>query len=192
MRFKSFVLSGAAIVGLAFAGTPTIAFTHHPSTPEERAQTDQLNAQSLSQAQGTVAQQPAAQPMASNESNATASAETGNTASNATGATQTGAQASGSTVAASGTVALSAIENPPQTLANASVESSNGQAVGAVQRVVTGSDGKTQAVDVALLGAQGKIVAIDAQKLSYDQSRNVVVAQLSADQIQALPAAPQG
>jgi hypothetical protein len=94
--------------------------------------------------------------------------------------------------APSGTVSLTALANSPQTLANASVETSTGQAVGAVQKVVTGSDGKAQSVDVALLGAQSKIVSLDAAQLAYDQSRNVVVAQLSADQIQALPAAPQG
>ncbi len=92
----------------------------------------------------------------------------------------------------SGTVSLTALTNPPQTLAKCQRRDLDGQAVGAVQKVVTGSDGKAQTVDVALLGAQSKIVSIDATQLAYDQSRNVVVAQLSADQIQALPAAPQG
>jgi len=173
MKIKSFALGGAAIVGLALAGAPANAYTHHPATPAEMAQTDQLNAQSLQQAQTP---------------DQTASA------SNTSSAAQP-ASASQMTSAAgvpSGTVALSAIANPPQTLANASVETSSGQAVGAVQKVVTGTDGKAQSLDVALLGAQSKIVAIDAAQLSYDQSRNVVVAQLSADQIQALPAAPQG
>ena len=173
MKLKSFALGGAAIVGLALAGAPANAYTHHPATPAEMAQTDQLNAQALQQAQST---------------DQTASA------SNASSTAQP-ASASQMTSAAgvpSGTVALSAIANPPQTLANASVETSSGQAVGAVQKVVTGTDGKAQSLDVALLGAQSKIVAIDAAQLSYDQSRNVVVAQFSADQIQALPAAPQG
>ena len=40
------------------------------------------------------------------------------------------------------TVALDTIANPPQTLANASVEASNGESVGAVQKVVVGADGK--------------------------------------------------
>lgn len=168
MKFKSFALGGAAIVGLALAGAPASAYTHHPATPAEMAQTDQLNQQALQQAQ-TPDQAAAPNTVASNTSTSAATAGT----------------------TASGMVALSAIANPPQTLANASVETSSGQAVGAVQKVITGTDGKAQALDVALLGAQSKIVAIDAAQLSYDQSRNVVIAQLSADQIQALPAAPQ-
>lgn len=189
MKFKSFALGGAAIVGLALAVVPADAYTHHPSTPAEQAQTNDLNAQSLVQAQGQPSQQAQAQP-----SQQTASADTTTTASPSTSDTQSSAagQMTNTSGTPSGTVSLTALTNPPQTLANASVETSNGQAVGAVQKVVTGTDGKAQAVDVALLGAQSKIVSIDATQLAYDQSRNVVVAQLSADQIQALPAAPQG
>ena len=176
MKLKSFALGGAAIVGLALAGAPANAYTHHPATPAEMAQTDQLNAQSLQQAQ--TPDQAASSTVASNTSSAAQPASA--------------SQMTSAAGVPSGTVALSAIANPPQTLANASVETSSGQAVGAVQKVVTGTDGKAQSLDVALLGAQSKIVAIDAAQLSYDQSRNVVVAQLSADQIQALPAAPQG
>ncbi len=177
MKLKSFALGGAAIVGLALAGVPASAYTHHPATPAEMAQTDQLNAQSLQQAQST-------------DQTATSSTMASNTSSPAQ--SNSAGQMSSAAGTPTGTVALSAIANPPQTLANASVETSSGQAVGAVQKVVTGTDGKAQSLDVALLGAQSKIVAIDAAQLSYDQSRNVVVAQLSADQIQALPAAPQG
>jgi|HubBroStandDraft_5_1064220.scaffolds.fasta_scaffold133393_2 hypothetical protein len=173
MKLKSFALGGATIVGLALVGVPASAYTHHPATPAEMAQTDQLNQQSLQQAQ-TPDQAAAPSPVASNT---TAAAQP---------------NSAGQMTTPSGMVALSAIANPPQTLANASVETSSGQAIGAVQKVVTGTDGKAQSLDVALLGAQSKIVAIDAAQLSYDQSRNVVVAQLSADQIQALPAAPQG
>jgi hypothetical protein len=103
-----------------------------------------------------------------------------------------GASSGMATAAASGAVSLAQVANPPQTLANASVETMNGQAVGAVQKVVTDDSGKAQTLDIALLGPQSKIVAINAAQLSYDQSRNVVVAQLSADQIQAMPPAPQG
>jgi hypothetical protein len=182
MKFKSLALGGAAIVGLALAGLPASAYTHHPATPAENAQTDQLNAQALQQAQtgdGTAM------------SNATASNTTA-TNTSATMESNSTSQMTSATNMPAGTVALSAIANPPQTLANASVETAQGQAVGAVQKVVTGSDGKTQALDVSLLGSSSKIVSIDAAQLSYDQTRNVVIAQLSADQIQALPAAPQG
>ncbi len=174
MTFKTFILGGVAIVGLA-AAMPAAAYTHHPSTPAEQKQTDDLNAQALVQAQG----QPAPQAAAFDAPTAAPTA-----------AVQTAPDHAAS--AASGTVSLAQIANPPQTLANASVETTNGQAVGAVQKVVTGSDGKAQTVDVALLGPQSKTVSIDAAQLAYDQSRNVVVAQLSADQIQALPPTPQG
>jgi hypothetical protein len=179
MKLKSLALGGAAIVGLALAGAPAGAYTHHPATPAENAQTDQLNAQALQQAQ-------------SRDSAAASSATASNTNTGATMGSNSAAQMTSATNMPAGTVALSAIANPPQTLANASVETAQGQAVGAVQKVVTGSDGKTQALDVSLLGSSSKIVSIDAAQLSYDQTRNVVVAQLSADQIQALPAAPQG
>lgn len=179
MKFKSLALGGAAIVGLALAGLPASAYTHHPATPAENAQTDQLNAQALQQAQ-------------SGDSAAASSTTASNTNSGATMEANSGAQMTSASNMPAGTVALSAIANPPQTLANASVETAQGQAVGAVQKVVTGSDGKTQALDVSLLGSSSKIVSIDAAQLSYDQTRNVVVAQLSAEQIQALPAAPQG
>ena len=179
MKFKSLALGGAAIVGLALASVPASAYTHHPATPAENAQTDQLNAQALQQAQ-------------SGDSAAASSAAASNTNTGATMGSNPAAQMTGATNMPAGTVALSAIANPPQTLANASVETAQGQAVGAVQKGVTGSDGKTQALDVSLLGSSSKIVSIDAAQLSYDQTRNVVVAQLSADQIQALPAAPQG
>jgi len=179
MKFKSLALGGAAIVGLALAGVPASAYTHHPATPAENAQTDQLNAQALQQAQ-------------SGDSTAAPSTTASNMSTGATMESNSAAQMTSATNMPAGTVALSAIANPPQTLANASVETAQGQAVGAVQKVVTGSDGKTQALDVSLLGSSSKIVSIDAAQLSYDQTRNVVVAQLSVDQIQALPAAPQG
>ncbi|MBV9992295.1 MAG: hypothetical protein JOZ72_13505 [Alphaproteobacteria bacterium] len=200
MKFKTLALGGAAIVGLALA-TPAIAFTHHPSTPAEDKQTDDLNAQQLAKAQQsstTTVAGASSTTMPSNTQAASAPA-TSEGAPAVEGASTTQSpndkQASNTAEgpqAATSTVTLAQIANPPQTLVNASVETNNGQAVGAVQKVVTGTDGKAQALDVALLGAQSKIVAIDANQLSYDQSRNVVVAQLSADQIQALPAAPQG
>jgi hypothetical protein len=200
MKLKTLALGGVAVVGLALAA-PAAAFTHHPSTPAEQKQTDDLNAQALMQAQqGTTTTTVAGGASTTTASAAQAPAEgataahqtAANTAATSEGPAATEGATASAAPAASGTVALAQIANPPQTLVNASVETSNGQAVGAVQKVVTGSDGKAQTLDVALLGAQSKIVSIDAKQLSYDQSRNVVVAQLSADQIQALPAAPQG
>jgi hypothetical protein len=48
------VLGSALVLALsgAFIAAPAMAFTHHPSTPQERQQTKELNLQSLQQAQG--------------------------------------------------------------------------------------------------------------------------------------------
>lgn len=215
MNFKSLALGGAAIVGLAATALPAMAFTHHPSTSAERKQTDDLNAQALTKAQGSQQtasndqSQPAMQaygqpslnappegnpssPQASEGPNGQAAMNTSD--GGQTVATEGQSQSVATSTASNGAsaVSLAQIANPPQTLMNASVETANGQAVGAVQKVVTDGSGKAQAVNVALLGAQSKIVSLDAAQVKYDQSRNVVVAQLSADQIQALPATPQG
>ena len=55
-------------------------------------------------------------------------------------------------------------------------------------------EGKAQSVNVALLNSAGqsKTVTIAADSLTYDQSKNVLVAQMTNDQIMALPAEPQG
>ncbi len=58
--------------------------------------------------------------------------------------------------------------------------------------MITDATGKAKTVIVALLGKVNRLVAIAANELSFDQSRNVVVAQMSTDEINALPAAPQG
>lgn len=108
---------------------------------------------------------------------------------------QTGASSADRSMSANASGAdktpVDSLANPPQALANASVETSNGQAVGAVQRVITDASGKAKAVVVSLLGRVNKLVEIAANQLSFDESRNVVVAELSADEINALPPAPQ-
>jgi len=191
MKLKSLVLGGVTVAGLmgASALAPALAFTHHPGTPAEHQQTEDLNAQQLQQAQsGTQV-----------TSTTAATAPTGTapsadrTAEAAPNAAPADAQASTAApiTTASNTMPLDSVSNPPQTLANASVETTNGQAVGAVQRVITDTAGKAKTVVVALLGKASRLVAIAANQLTFDQSRNVVVAQLSADQIDSLPMAPQ-
>lgn len=66
-------LGSALVLALtgAFVAAPALAHTHHPSTPQERQQTRELNLQSLQQAEGqapanqqamnATQQQPAAQ-----------------------------------------------------------------------------------------------------------------------------------
>lgn len=181
MRTKYFILGGIAVAGL-IGVAPALAYTRHPGTPAEHRQTEDLNQQQLNQVQaqesGTSAQSTSATPGASTEQQANAAPSAAPTGS------VTQSTAPGKPV--------DALANPPQALANASVETSSGQAIGAVQRVITDASGKAKTVIVALLGNVNKLVAIAANELSFDESRNVVVAQMSADQINSLPAAPQG
>lgn len=202
MKLKTLVLGGVAVAGLmsVSALTPALAFTHHPGTPAEHQQTDDLNAQQLQQAQSgtpsantTAATTPTGAAPSTDQTAQSAPGTTDQTAQAAPSAAPADAQASTATptTTASNTMSLDSISNPPQTLANASVETTNGQAVGAVQRVITDATGKAKTVVVALLGKASRLVAIAANQLTFDQSRNVVVAQLSVDQIDSLPMAPQ-
>lgn len=188
MKFKSFVLGGAAMAGLIGVGfsMPAMAYTHHPSTPQEQQQTEELNQRQLALAHGQSTAQSGATSSEAPAGTAPSTAQSGADTEDKSAAAQ------GSAEPASTLVALDILADPPKTLENASVEANNGQTVGAVQNVDLDSDGKPQTVDIALLGGQSRTVAIAAAQLGYDQSRNVVVAQMSPDQIQALPPAPQG
>lgn len=160
------LLAVAAGTLLSFTSTaPATAFTHHPATPEEMRQTNALNEQALANARGGATDQTAAPAPA------------------------------GQTAMAPATPAMTATASPlksmtavPPALGSAAVQSSTGTVVGSVQKVLTGSDGKPSMVNVALTGNQ-KIVAISADELNYDASRNVLVATLTAEQIMSLPAA---
>jgi hypothetical protein len=190
MKLKTMILGGVAAAGLMGASlVPAMAYTHHPGTPAEHQQTDDLNAQQLQQAQSTTSAT-GMQANAPQSSNQTAMSATTPAAPQTTAQTTSSGQPM--TQAANATMPLSTVANPPQTLANASVESSSGQAIGAVQKVILDASGKAQTIVVALLGKTSRLVAIAANQLSFDQSRDVVVAQLSADQIQNLPMAPEG
>ncbi|HTT97850.1 MAG TPA: hypothetical protein VMF58_07350 [Rhizomicrobium sp.] len=196
MKLKTSILGGAAVAGLvsALSLTPAMAFTHHPGTPAEHAQTEDLNQQQLQQAQsGTTTTASATTTPTTDQTAQAAPAAPEQAAQAAPSAPDQTAQAAApaAPVQTASTMPLDSISNPPQTLANASVETSNGQAVGAVQRVITDAAGKAKTVVVALLGKASRLVAIAANQLTFDQSRNVVVAQLSADQIDNLPMAPQ-
>jgi hypothetical protein len=182
MNLKKIMLGGVAIAGLIGA-TPAMAFTHHPGTPAEHQQTEDLNQQQLQQDQSAMPSTASTMPL-----DQTAQA-TSPAATPATDQTAMNNQPAQTTAAM---MPVDSVQNSPQTLANASVETSTGQAVGAVQRVILDASGKAQTIVVALLGKASRMVAIAANQLTFDQSRNVVVAQMSADQIQSLPMAPQG
>jgi hypothetical protein len=82
---------------------------------------------------------------------------------------------------------LTSLTAMPAAIASATVQSNSGAVVGSVQKVLTGTDGKPSMVNVALTSNK-KIVAISADELNYDASRNVLVASLTAEQIMSLPA----
>ena len=159
VKYSTIAAAGAL---LALAGTmPATAFTHHPATPEEMRQTDALNAQSLENARGTAA---AGQMASAGQTTAAAS-----TSMNAAG------------------TPLSSLTAMPAAIGTATVQSNSGAVVGSVQKVLTGTDGKPSMVNVALMSNK-KTVAISADELNYDASRNVLVASLTAEQIMSLPA----
>jgi hypothetical protein len=167
MTLKSSTLFVAsAVLSLAFASSAT-AFTHHPATPEEKRQTDALNAQALANARGTAGGQEAATPMPANQ--------------------QTAAMTPASATATATVAPLKSLASMPPALSSASVQSSAGATVGNVQKVLTGADGKPSMVNVAL--SNQKIVGISAEELNYDATRNILVATLTTEQIMSLPAA---
>jgi trimeric autotransporter adhesin len=88
---------------------------------------------------------------------------------------------------------LDTVSNPKSTLASAKVENASGQQIGQVKRVNVGSNGKTQAVDIVVQGANGstsKTVRVDANDLSYDKDNNVLVTPLSQDQLNSMQPSP--
>jgi len=53
MNIRNFALGGAFALTSLVTLSPAFAFTHHPATPAEIKQTDDLNAQALAQAKGS-------------------------------------------------------------------------------------------------------------------------------------------
>jgi hypothetical protein len=101
----------------------------------------------------------------------------------------TGASASS---ASSASLSLTEVQNPQDTLAKASVQDNQGNAIGPVHDVTLGSNGKPTAVNVdvgTFLGTGSKVVAIKANKLKFQQDRNILVTTMTKDQIKALPQA---
>jgi len=97
---------------------------------------------------------------------------------------------------AGGGAPLAVVDDPAETLANAKVESTNGQPIGDVEDVVLAQDGTPDRINVEVggfLGIGSKIVAIDADDLTYNRDRKTVVTRLSPEDIKALPSAePKG
>ncbi len=87
-------------------------------------------------------------------------------------------------------VSLSTIDNPAQALSTAQIKNAAGEAIGTVSSVDVTPTGKAKAVhaDVGgFLGVGEHLVALNADKLVYLKSRNLLVTRLSKAQIKALP-----
>ena len=78
---------------------------------------------------------------------------------------------------------LASISSPPAGIGNANVRDTNGQIVGAVQRVDITAQGKPVTVSVAMLGGDEKLVVLDAGKVKYDAARNEIITDSSRKQL---------
>jgi hypothetical protein len=87
------------------------------------------------------------------------------------------------------TVAIDKITNPGATLTKLTVVNKDGVKVGTVVDVVTRSDGKAISLTVDTTPLHGKRhwVGINATQIGLDQSRRILVANLTSAQIKALP-----
>ena len=187
MKTRKLTMAGA---GLLLLVTP--AWAGH-STPAEREATRQLNLEAARQAQNSNQQSGAVQ-----NSNAPqfADATVGQPANSPPAAAPTTAIATAPmespTMAnpeGAAPVMLSTIVRPPSKIATANVLDSQGQTIGAVQRMELAPDGTPARLAVALTGTDEKLVMLDAKALKYDAARNEILAQQSGDQIRSMPRA---
>jgi hypothetical protein len=86
-------------------------------------------------------------------------------------------------------VPVAKLDNPQQ-LTGAGVIDASSKPIGKVAGVKMGSDGKAERVKVALMipDAMGRVASIKAEKLSFDRTKGVVVADLSPAQVTQLAA----
>jgi hypothetical protein len=81
-------------------------------------------------------------------------------------------------------IPLTDVPNPQQTLTKAPVKDAKGEAIGEVQSVSLGPDGKVQVVNV---GMGTRTVALEASSLKYVQAENTLISDRSKDEIQKMP-----
>lgn len=207
MQIRKLALNGVAALGLAALATPALA---GESTPAEIMATNQLNDQQIAMAKGALAENttigasgktnldertlPASGAVVNTTATTTSTATPNETQTMMLSENSATVAAGESIAAAPLTQPANGIADPAKTFATASVVSSTGQTVGAVQKIMVSPEGRAQSVNVALLDSAGqsKTVTIAADSLTYDQSKNVLVARMTNDQILALPAEPQG
>ncbi len=171
MKMREMMVPGAAL--LLLAAGPAVAGS---STAAEREATRQLN---LGQSQ--MAPQPGPQ-------------FTDATAGQPAGSPPAAAPTARVETISGDAPILSSITNPPARIASANVLDASGATIGAVQRVEVTPQGQPVRVAIALIGTDDRLVVLDAGAVTYDASRNQILAQQSADQIrsQNSSAAPTG
>ena len=89
------------------------------------------------------------------------------------------------------TVPVASLADPVTDLQHATVQSRDGAAIGTIDGVRMGSDGKPAAINVALNSAVGGAskISLVSQQLSFDQNNKLLVASLSQAEINSLAAA---
>ena len=186
MKTCKLTLAGA---GLLLLVTP--AWAGH-STQAEREVTRQLNLEAARQAQNSNLQSGALQSSNGVSAPQFADATVDQPANSPPAAAPTTAIATAPmespTMAnpeGAAPVMLSTIVHPPSKIATANVLDSQGQTIGAVQRVEVASDGTPTKLAVALTGTDEKSVMLDANAVKYDAARNEILAQQSGAQIRS-------
>jgi hypothetical protein len=89
-------------------------------------------------------------------------------------------------------VPLIMLADSKRSIVKANVEDKDGHNVGSVNSVVTDQAGRASAVKINVGGVWGvgkKIVALDARAFLFEQDRNLLIANLTQDEIKALPGA---
>lgn len=87
-------------------------------------------------------------------------------------------------------IPVSKVADAKATLASASVVDMDGNSVGAVHDVKASSDGKAEEIRVdvgGFLGVGSKLVALTPSRLKYERDRNVLITDMTKDEIKALP-----
>ena len=103
-----------------------------------------------------------------------------------------GTSRTGSMNTSASTESLNSVRNAKTTLASAQVQDSNGQQVGQVSTVHTSTSGRPTKIDITLNsnnGSPAKTIAVNASQLRYDPNSNTLITNLSATDLQSMPAA---
>lgn len=75
-------------------------------------------------------------------------------------------------------------------LSDASVQDKDGNSVGQVHKVIRGTGGKPEAIQVdagGFLGVGSKVIQMKVSHLKYEQDRNVIITNLTKGEMKALP-----